>query len=126
SAGYESTFPLAMPAAGDAYAVLVAQDQRGALRTLLSYARAPCERSEILKAAVVGDVADVLKLNTRVSLAAYPCRPEAVRGLTATVCVCDELAFLTTSDGRPTDLEMLRALRTRLAPTRGRLIVLPS
>src|SRR5207302_8129722 len=77
-------------------------------------------------AAVVGDVADVLKLTTRVSLAAYPCRPEAVRGLTATVCISDELAFYIASDGRPTDLEMLRALRTRLATTRGRLIVLSS
>jgi hypothetical protein len=125
-ADYESLFPVSPPPLGEADAILVAQDQRGALRTLLSYARSPFERSDVLKGKVVQDVADVLKPSTRISLAAYPSRPEAVRMLTAVSAICDELALFTTSDGRPTDLEMLRVLRGRLATTGGKLLILSS
>jgi hypothetical protein len=40
--------------------------------------------------------------------------------------VVDELAFFVSTDGRPTDTEMLRALRPCLATTGGKLIVLSS
>jgi hypothetical protein len=61
-----------------------------------------------------------------VTIAAYPCRPAAVRGLRAIVVVCDELAFFTSTDGRPTDTEMLRAGRPTLATTGGKFIILSS
>jgi len=50
-------------------------------------------------------------------LSAHPCRPAAIRGIRAKVVVVDELAFFTATDGRPTDLEMLRAARAALAIT---------
>ncbi|MFQ5743030.1 MAG: hypothetical protein ACE5HV_05500 [Acidobacteriota bacterium] len=61
-----------------------------------------------------------------VTLGVWPCRPAAIRGIRAVCCIVDELAFFTTTDGRLTDVEMLRAVRTRLATTAGRLIVLSS
>jgi hypothetical protein len=61
-----------------------------------------------------------------VQVVAYPCRPAGVRGLRACIVVIDELAFFLTSDGRPTDTEMLRACRGRLATTSGKLIILSS
>src|SRR5581483_6486506 len=54
------------------------------------------------------------------------CRPASVRGLRARVAVVDELAFFTSTDGRPTDVEMLRALRPALATTGGKVVVLSS
>jgi hypothetical protein len=110
----------------DLYALLVAQDQRAALRALFRYACAPFEASEMLQRSIVSQTADTLALETGVTLAAYPCRPASVRGLRARVVVVDELAHFIATDGRPTDTEMLRALRPTLATTGGRLIVLSS
>jgi phage terminase large subunit-like protein len=110
----------------DLFAILVAQDQPAALRTSFRYASAPFEASAILKRSVVSQTADTLALETGVTLAAYPYRPAAVRGLRARVVVVDELAFFISTDGRPTDTEMLRALRPCLATTGGKLIVLSS
>jgi hypothetical protein len=110
----------------DLFAILVAQDQRAALRTSFRYASAPFEASAILKRSIVSQTADTLALETGVTLAAYPCRPASVRGLRARVVVVDELAFFISTDGRPTDVEMLRALRPCLATTGGKLIVLSS
>lgn len=96
------------------------------LRTLIGYARAPFENVPVLARSVSEIRADTIRLRSGVTLAAYPCRPAAVRGLRGRVAVVDELAFFTATDGRPTDVEMLRALRPALATTRGKLIVLSS
>jgi hypothetical protein len=108
------------------YAVLVAQDHRAALLTLFGYARAPFENVAVLARSISEIRSDTIRLRSGVTLAAYPCRPAAVRGLRARVAVVDELAFFTATDGRPTDVEMLRALRPALATTGGKLIVLSS
>jgi hypothetical protein len=108
------------------YALLLGQDHRGAMRVLLRYAREPFETLDAFRAEVVRSTSDTLELQNGVSLAAYPCRPEAVRGIRACVVVIDELAFFSATDGRPTDTEMLRVARGRLATTGGRLIVLSS
>lgn len=111
---------------GDRYAVLLAQDHRSAMRTALSYLRATFEASPLLSELVVSTTADTLELRNGVKVAAYPCRPAAVRGLRAVVAVVDELAYFISTDGRPTDVEMLRAVRPTLATTGGRLVVLSS
>jgi hypothetical protein len=108
------------------HALLLAQDQRSALRTLLNYAREPFEQLEAFRAEVARSAADTLELVNGVSLSAYPCRPSAIRGLRACIVVIDELAFFTATDGRPVDTEMLRAARGRVATTGGKLIVLSS
>jgi hypothetical protein len=110
----------------ETYALLVSQDHRAALRTLLKYAIAPFDFVPMFTASVVSRVADTLSLTNGLSIAAYPCRPAAVRGLRARVVVIDELAFFISTDGRPTDTEMIRAIRPCLATTDGKLIILSS
>jgi hypothetical protein len=108
------------------HALLLAQDQRGAVRTLLRYAKEPFEAIDGFKAEVVRSTADSMELRNGVSIDAYPCRPAAVRGIRACIVVVDELAFFTATDGRPTDREMLRVARGRVATTGGKVIVLSS
>jgi hypothetical protein len=98
------------PDGTDKYAILVAQDQRGAVRGIFQYAVAPFGRIAALKRILTGQHADSYTLKNGIVLAAYPCRPAAVRGLRACVVVVDELAFFTSSEGKPTDTEMLRAV----------------
>jgi hypothetical protein len=108
------------------HAVLIGQDHRGAMRVLLTYVRQPFETLDRFKAEVARITSDCIDLTNGVSLSAYPCRPEAVRGLRACVVVIDELAFFQSTDGRPTDTEMLRVARGRVAMTGGKVIVLSS
>jgi hypothetical protein len=111
----------------DVYAVLVAQDQRSALRVLLAYVKAAFHSIPALAALVEADLGDSVRLSTGVVLVAYPCRVAAMQGLRARVAICDELAYFRSADENlPQDSEMLRALRPRLATTGGRLIVISS
>lgn len=114
------------PDGTELYSLSIAQDQRASLRTLHRYAVAPFTTLPILAATVTGRVVDAITLSTGVVLASYPCRPVAVRGLRACCVVCDELAFYRSSEGYPTDVEMLRAVRPCLATTGGRLLILSS
>lgn len=110
----------------DLYCVLVGQDQRGSMRALLSYAKAPFEQVELLKQQVRGQRADALELSNGNTIAAYPCRPAAPRGLRAKIGILDEMAFYRSTEGYPTDREMLRACRPMLATTGGKLVILSS
>jgi hypothetical protein len=109
-----------------AHALMVAQDHRAAMRALLRYSREPFEAIDAFRAEVTRETGDTLELRSGVSLSAYPCRPSAIRGLRASIVCVDELAFFTTTDGRPTDTEMLRAARGRVATTAGKVIILSS
>ena len=103
-AAFEAVLAEQEPDRTELYAVLVAQDHRAALRTLFGYARAPFENVPVLARSVSEIRADTIRLRSGVTLAAYPCRPAAVRGLRARVAVVDELAFFTLrrTDVRPT------------------------
>ncbi len=104
----------------------VAQDHRGSMRVLLRYARAPFETLDMFKAEVARDTADLLELRRGTALAAYPCKPPALRGVRASIVVLDEPAHFTSSDGRPTDLEMWRVARGRVAMTGGKIVAISS
>lgn len=108
------------------FALLIAQDFRGAQRTLFNYAAEVFDEVPMFGKMVEGRTSETLSLRNGITIACYPCRPAAVRGLRARVAVVDELAFFTSTDGRPTDVEMLRALRPALATTGGKLVVLSS
>jgi len=105
---------------------LIAQGLRGAQRALFSYTREAVESSDLLKREVVRQTSTTIELSGGVSLSVYPCRPAAIRGIRAACVVVDELAFFVSTDGRPTDIEMLRAVRTRVATTGGKVLVLSS
>ncbi len=80
----------------------------------------------MLAQVVANTTADTLALTNACTLAAYPARPAAVRGLRARVVVLDELAFYRATDNTPNDAEMLRAVRPCLATTGGKLFILSS
>ena len=123
---YEAAFAWSASDGGGLYSLSICQDARAALRTQLRYARAPFEQVPMLRQLVDAERADALELNTGVTLASYPCRPASIRGLRAVCVVCSELAFFRSTEGYPTDVEMLRAVRPTLATTGGKLIVLSS
>jgi hypothetical protein len=134
-AAYEAMTGDAEPDGTEIYALLIAQDQRSALRTLFSYAASPFDLVPSLRAMVPtgwralwrkARKSDSLTLSNGWRLAAYPGRPAAARGVRAGVAVVDEVEFLRSSDGYRLDVEMLRALRPTLATTGGKLIVLSS
>ncbi len=125
-AAFEAVRASAASDGTELYAVLVAQDQRSALRTLLSRAKAPFTQVPALQQTVAKSITSSITLKNNVTLAAYPCRPEAVRGLRASVVVLDELAYYRSSEGFPLDTEMLRSVRPCLATTGGKLIILSS
>ena len=105
---------------------LIAQGLRGAQRALFQYTREAVEGSELLRREVVRETATTIELTGGVSIVVYPCRPAAVRGIRAACVVVDELAYFVSTDGRPTDIEMLRAARTRVATTGGKVLILSS
>jgi hypothetical protein len=106
--------------------LLVAQDERSVRRTLFNYAREPFRSLEILRAEVQRETADAVELRSGVTLACYPCRPAAVRGVRAGVVGVDELAYFVSTEGNRVDSEMLTALRPTLATTGGKLLILSS
>ena len=110
----------------ETHALLVAQDQRAAMRVLSHYARAPFEIVPALRQSVATALTGSVTLENGVVLSAYPCRPAAVRGLRARVVVLDELAFYRSSENLPLDREALRAVRPCLATTDGKLVILSS
>ena len=107
------------------YVPLIAQDLRGAQRALFAYVLEAVQGSDLLAREVVRETRTELELGD-VTLAVYACRPASVRGIRAACAVVDELAYFVATDGRPTDTEMLRAVRTRLATTGGKLLILSS
>jgi len=107
-------------------AIGVAQDHRGGMRVLLRYARAPFETLDMFKAEVSRDTSDYLELQRGTALAAYPCKPAALRGVKASIVVLDEPAHFISTDGRPTDLEMWRVARGRVAMTGGKIVAISS
>jgi len=108
------------------YVVLLAQDLRGSQRVLFRYAKDAVMASPLLAREVVRETADTIEFTGGIVLAVYPCRPAAIRGIKAACIIIDELAFFISTDGRPTDTEMLRAARSRVATTGGKILILSS
>ena len=105
---------------------LIAQDLRGAQRALFGYVKEAVASSPLLKQEVTRETAEGLELTGGVTMSVYPCRPASIRGIRAACVIIDELAFFIATDGRPTDVEMLRAARTRTATTGGKVLILSS
>lgn len=121
-----ASFTAATSAHRGGYALCVAQDQRAAQRTLFAYASEPFHAVPVFEREVIRETADTLDLASGVSLACYPCRPAAVRGVRAVIACLDELAFYRSGENLPIDREMLRAIRPTLLSTRGKLLTLSS
>jgi hypothetical protein len=90
-----------VPGSTGQYGLMIAQDFRGALRALFSYAAGAFDAVPLLRGTVVGRTTDTLTLRSGLVLAAYPCRPPAIRGLRAKIAVLDELGFYRNAEGNP-------------------------
>jgi hypothetical protein len=123
---YEGLIAEPEPDGTKIFSLVLAQDARGAVRGMFSYASSPFDSLRAVGSRVVNRTANTLELNTGVIIAAYPCRPASIRGIRARLIVLDEFAFYIGAEGATTDLEMLRAARGRLATTNGRLVVISS
>lgn len=134
-AAFEAVTTPPNPDGTELYGLLVAQDARASLRAAFAYATAPFDVVPSLRAMVPSGwraafrkarKVDSLTLSTGMVLAAYPCRPAAVRGLRARVVILDELAFFRSNEGVDVGLEMLTAARPTLATTGGKLWIFSS
>ncbi len=124
--GYEAIVTASEPDDAETYSASIAQDQRSSLRTAFRYTTTPFRVAPLLAETVTNRTAAAWTLENGVVLAAYPCRPHAIRGIRAQCIVASEAAFYTSTEGSPNDLEMLRAARPCLATTDGRLLILTS
>ena len=100
-AAWEAMMAPREPGSTGQYGLMIAQDFRGALRALFSYAAGVFDAVPLLRGTVVGRTTDTLTLRSGIVLAAYPCRPPAIRGLRARIAVLDELASSETPKGIP-------------------------
>jgi hypothetical protein len=123
-AAFEAAAALARGDRG-VYVPLVAQDARNAERALFGYALEALDLP-LFQGETTRETTTTRELGGRVTVAVYPCRPSAIRGIRAVAVIIDELAFFITSEGRPTDTEMLRAARARVATTAGKVFILSS
>jgi len=106
--------------------LLLAQDQRAAMRVLMTYVREIFADVPALASELIGSTQDTLTLRNGTSLSVYPCRPASLRGIRSPLVILDELAHMLSTEGNPVDREMLRAARPTLATTGGKLLVLSS
>lgn len=108
------------------YVPIVAQDQRGGTRALFAYIRQIMTATRMLASMIESQTSDTITLANGVGIPVYPARPSAVRGIIALAAKMDEPPHMITSEGRPTDVEMRRALLYTLATTGGRLSIFSS
>lgn len=108
------------------HAVLVGQDARAAMRALFAFASQPFKEIPAFRAELSGETVSTLSLSRGTFIDTFPCRPAALRGLRANIVCVDELAHFVSTDGRPTDTEMMRVSRGRTATTHGKVVILSS
>src|SRR6266852_4700115 len=119
---YESLFPTAEGA--NLRAVLVAQDQESLKATLFAYAKQPFEGP--LADNVLGSTTTSIRLDSGVTIRAYPCSSRAIRGPRAAVVALDEFAFYRTATGEPLEKKVAESARYSLLTTNGKAWIISS
>jgi hypothetical protein len=104
----------------------VAQDHRSSVRTLFHRVARPWRTIPMLRKHVVSSTADSIVLDNGLTLAAYPCRPAALRGLRNLFVACNETSHYRNSQGNAVDVEMRRAVLPTLSTTGGKLVIVSS
>ncbi|MEO8602485.1 MAG: hypothetical protein ABI629_07920 [bacterium] len=104
----------------------VAQDHRSSIRTMFHRLSRPWLRIPELAKHVVARTTDSLTLSNGLTLAVYPCRPAAVRGLRCLLASMNEVAHYRDSADNPIGIEMRRALTPTIATTGGKIIIVSS
>jgi len=108
------------------YISFIAQDHRSSVRTLFHRVCRPWLQIPMLNKHVAAQTADSLTLDNGLTLAAYPCRPQALRGLRNLCAAMNETAHYRNSQGYPVDVELRRAVLPTLSTTGGKLLIVSS
>jgi phage terminase large subunit-like protein len=107
------------------YAILAAQSFTGASRSLLSTVK-EFFRQGLLAREVVSELSDSITLAGGCTVAVWPTKPAALRGVRARVVIVDEADFLSSDNGSDVTRAMIQAARPTTATTGGKLILISS
>jgi phage terminase large subunit-like protein len=113
------------PGPRGSYAILAAQSFTGASRSLLSTAK-EFFRQGLLAREVVSELSDSITLAGGCTVAVWPTKPAALRGVRARVVIVDEADFLGSDNGTDVTRAMIQAARPTTATTGGKLILISS
>lgn len=116
----------ARPGPRNTWAVLVGSDRAGAQKSLLSTVGELFEEGTPLSSTVVNRTADTIDLSTGCSIAVWPTRPAACRGIAARIAIIDEADFTSTDGGEDKTRAMVAALRPTMATVPNAKLVLIS
>jgi hypothetical protein len=104
----------------------IAQDHRSSVRTLFHRVSRPWVKIPELRQHVASQTADTIVLDNGLTLAAFPCRPAALRGLRNRRVAMNEADHYHSTEGNPVAVEMRRAVLPTLSTTGGKLVIASS
>jgi len=116
------------PGPRNTWAVLVGADRAGVQKSLLTTVSDffDPDASPLLARSVVSRTAEGIELDSGCSIAVWPTRPAACRGIAARIAIVDEADFTSTEGGEDKTRAMVAALRPTLATVAGSKLILIS
>jgi phage terminase large subunit-like protein len=117
------------PGPRNTWCVLVGQDRAGATKSLLATVSDFFDESNggLLHQTVLNRTAETLELSSGASIAVWPSRPAAVRGIAARIAIIDEADFTSTEGGEDKTRQLVAAIRPAMATVpNSRLILISS
>jgi phage terminase large subunit-like protein len=117
------------PGQRNTWCVLVGQDRAGATKSLLATVSDFFDESNggLLHQTVVNRTAETIELSSGASIAVWPSRPAAVRGIAARIAIIDEADFTSTEGGEDKTRQLVAAIRPAMATVpNSRLILISS
>lgn len=106
------------------YIIIVAPTKRQAT-IIKRYLSSFFNDNDFLKPFLVRETSEEIELNNDIIIAVLSSDYRSLRGYTAVAAIVDEIAYLNLEGAKP-DVEVVRALRTRLTSTGGPLICISS
>jgi hypothetical protein len=106
--------------------VLVLAPSRDQAKLVHRYAKGFIDASPLLKAEVINETSDEIRLNGGITIATHSSSFRTVRGRTLVACIFDESAYWRDETSATPDLEAYRAVLPALATTNGMLVGISS
>ena len=105
--------------------ILIVAPTRKQGRIIKAYLSSFFSQNEFLRPFVLKETIEDIELTNSITISVLASDYTTIRGFTAVAAIVDEVAFLTVEGSRP-DIEIIRALRSRLISTGGPLIAISS
>jgi hypothetical protein len=111
-------------APGERAMILIIAADRSQAQVIFRYVKAALSANAMLRKLVENERQESIDLKGRVSIEVKTCSYRSIRGFTAAAVICDEVAFWRSeTDSANPAVEVLRALRPRLATIPGSLLL---